>query len=95
MRRLDIKLRADKWEPILKKISSIMQETSRSNAETIQKCLFYCYMTCTEKKKGLNNKTRMNYLVDEIWGDNTEAALVDFLHKYIKFIKGEKPWNGA
>jgi hypothetical protein len=50
-------------------------------------------MTCCEKVPNLKNKTRMKFLVENIFDDNVEAALVDFLHKYIKVLKREKPWR--
>jgi len=87
-----IKLNEKKFKPILDKLKSNGYGTVGSYSELVGKIIFFEYHLWNKKCKELNDKTRMQFLMDKL--DETHSQFLKFfLSKYIKFISSGNPEN--
>ena len=84
-----IKLNEKKFKPILDKLKSNGYGAVGSYSELAGKIIFFDYLLWNEKCKELNNKTRMQFLMDKL--DETHAEFMKFfLSHYMKFTLSNK-----
>lgn len=89
-KQIVIKLNEKKFKPILDKLKTNSYGAIRSYSELAGKIIFFDYLLWNEKCKELNNKTRMQFLMNKL--NETHAEFMKFfLSHYTKFILTNKP----
>ena len=90
-RQIVIKLNEERFKPILDSLKLDGHGAVSSYSELIGKIVFFDYLLWTEKCKELDNKTRMEFLLEKL-DTSKDKLLINFLQKYTKFVKsGVKP----
>jgi len=87
-----IKLNEKKFKPLLDKLKSDGHGPVASYSELAGKIIFFDYLLWTKKCEELRGKTKMEFLLEKLGLSNDELT-VDFLQKYIEFLKSEKFQN--
>jgi len=83
--QITIKLNTKKFKPLIDDLNEFGKKHCGSNSEIAAKAIFFTHEYFFEKLEKLDNKTRIETILEKM-GEPKDKAILDFIKKYNRFV---------